>query len=43
MTQADELGAELNERTGHFPMPIFTAARLQWLKNSSRSCMDKSK
>jgi len=34
MTQADELGAELNERTGHFPMPIFTAARLQWLKNS---------
>ncbi|HTX78835.1 MAG TPA: FGGY family carbohydrate kinase, partial [Longilinea sp.] len=34
MTQADEMGAELNERTGHFPMPIFTAARLQWLKNS---------
>ncbi len=28
---ADELGAELNARTGHWPAPIFLAARLLWL------------
>ncbi len=32
---ADESGARLNERAGHFPLPIFAAARLRWLANNS--------
>ncbi len=31
---ADEQGALFNARTGHYPMPIFTAARLRWMANA---------
>ncbi len=38
-----EHGADLYRRTGHFPVAIFTAVRLLWLKNSFPDLLAKAK
>lgn len=39
---ADELGAVFNERAGHWPAPIFLAARLCWLAENTPDILSRA-
>jgi autoinducer 2 (AI-2) kinase len=39
---ACDRGAEILERTGHFPAPLFTAARLLWMRDNARDAFDRA-
>jgi sugar (pentulose or hexulose) kinase len=39
---AAEQGAELHAATGHWPLPIFTAARLIWLRESDPKALERA-
>ncbi len=39
---AAERGAEIHQRTGHFPAPLFAASRLLWMRESVRDAFDRA-
>jgi len=42
ITMADDLGLLLNERAGHWPAPIFLAARLRWVAANAPDVLDSA-